>query len=77
MCIVSTNLFVQLRHTAGRACTIAAAVRCRRGVGPKPIAIDSLTEDKLVAALEFMADPQVKARAEAISAELAQVLRWF
>lgn len=44
----------------------------RKGVGPKPIAIDHLTEDKLVAALEFMAQPDVKVKADAIAAELAQ-----
>jgi hypothetical protein len=46
----------------------------RRGVGPKPIAIDNLTEDKLVDALEFMADSAVKGKAEFIASELAQVL---
>ena len=52
-----------------------AVYRCyRRGVGPKPIAIDSLTEDKLVAALEFMADSAVKGKAEFIASELAQVM---
>ena len=45
----------------------------RRGVGPPPIAIDSLTEDKLVAALEYMAEPGVQQKAREIAAILKQV----
>lgn len=44
----------------------------RRGVGPSPISIDSLTVDKLVAALECMDDPAVREKAQEISEQLAK-----
>ena len=49
------------------ACTL-----CRAGVGPKPIAIDRLTEDKLVEALEYMRRPEAKAAANIIAAQMQQ-----
>ena len=45
----------------------------RRGVGPKPIPIDSLTTKKLVEALRYMEKPEVKAEAEKISAQIKSV----
>ena len=47
---------------------------CKRlGVGPAPIAIDDLTTDKLVAALEFMRRPEAVQAAKHIAAEIAKV----
>ena len=47
---------------------------CKRlGVGPAPIAIDDLTTDKLVAALEFMREPDALEAAKRIAAEIAKV----
>lgn len=46
----------------------------RRGVGPRPIPIDSLTTKKLVEALEFMQKPEVKAEAEKVSAQIKTVI---
>jgi hypothetical protein len=45
----------------------------RAGVGPKPIPIDKLTEDKLVEALQYMTRPAAKAAAKAISARMQEV----
>ena len=45
----------------------------RRGVGPRPIPIDSLTTKKLVEALTFMQRPEVKREAEKVSALIQQV----
>lgn len=45
----------------------------RRGVGPRPIPIDSLTTKKLVQALEFMQRPEVKREAEKVSALIQMV----
>lgn len=47
---------------------------CKRlGVGPAPIAIDDLTTDKLVAALQFMRQPEALAWAKTIAAHIAKV----
>lgn len=45
----------------------------RRGVGPKPIPIDSFTTKKLVAALKFMERPEVKVEAEKIAKQIKSV----
>jgi len=44
----------------------------RAGVGPRPIAVDKLSEDKLTNAFDFMARPEVKIKAEEIAAKLAE-----
>lgn len=46
---------------------------CRAGVGPRPIAIDKLTEDKLVEALQYMTKPSAKQAARVISARMQAV----
>ena len=47
---------------------------CKRlGVGPAPIAIDDLTTDKLVDALDFMRQPEAVEAAKHIAAEIAKV----
>ena len=50
----------------------------RRGVGPRPIPIDSLTTKKLVDALRFMQRPEVKMEAEKVSAQIqkARTFTW-
>lgn len=47
----------------------------RRGVGPRPIPIDSLSTKKLVAALEFMQRPEVKVEAVKVSKQIQSVSR--
>ena len=42
-------------------------------MGPRPIPIDKLTEDKLVEALQYMTRPAAKAAAKVISAQMQAV----
>ncbi len=42
-------------------------------MGPRPIAIDKLTEDKLVEALQYMTKPSAKQAAKVISARMQEV----
>ena len=45
----------------------------RRGVGPRPIPIDSLTTKKLVEALQYMQKPEVKVEAIRVSEQIKAV----